>query len=94
MPTYDYICQACNHHLELFQSMSEGAKRKCPECGALKLQRQIGAGAGILFKGQGYYQTDYRTQNYKDGAKKDKDSSSKSSSKPASDKKSPGTDSK
>ena len=80
MPTYDYICKACGHTLEIFQSMTEGAKRKCPECGENKLQRQIGAGAGILFKGQGYYQTDYRSQSYKDAAAKDKASNSSSSS--------------
>lgn len=79
MPTYDYICSACGHELEIFQSMSEGPKRKCPACGKLKLQRQIGAGAGIIFKGQGYYQTDYRSQGYKDAAAKDKDSSGPSS---------------
>ncbi len=79
MPTYDYLCKACGHALEIFQSMTEGAKRKCPECGENKLQRQIGAGAGILFKGQGYYQTDYRSQSYKDAAAKDKASSSSNS---------------
>lgn len=69
MPTYDYICQACGHALEFFQSMSEGPKRKCPECGKLKLQRQIGMGAGILFKGSGFYETDYRSDSYNKGEK-------------------------
>jgi putative FmdB family regulatory protein len=69
MPTYDYICQACGHALEIFQSMSESPKRKCPECGKLKLQRQIGMGAGILFKGSGFYETDYRSDSYSKGEK-------------------------
>ena len=60
MPTYDYICQACGHELEIFQSMSESPKRKCPECGQQKLKRQIGAGAGLIFKGSGFYITDYK----------------------------------
>lgn len=74
MPTYDYICDACGHALEIFQSMTEGPKRKCPECGKLKLKRQIGTGAGIMFKGSGFYQTDYRSESYKADAKKDKES--------------------
>ncbi len=53
MPTYDYVCGACGHELEIFQSMSESPKRKCPECGGLQLERQIGMGAGVLFKGSG-----------------------------------------
>ena len=80
MPTYDYRCEACGHALEMFQSMSEKPKRKCPECGAPKLQRLIGAGAGFLFKGSGYYLTDYRSDSYKQAAEKDKPSSD---SKPA-----------
>lgn len=70
MPTYAYICQACGHDCEFFQSMSESPKRKCPKCGAMKLQRQIGGGAAILFKGSGFYQTDYRSESYKAGEKK------------------------
>lgn len=72
MPTYDYRCKACGHELELFQSMSERPKRKCPSCGKSSLERLIGAGGGLLFKGSGYYQTDYRSQSYTDGAKADK----------------------
>lgn len=67
MPTYDYVCQACGHALELFQSMSESPKRKCPECGKLKLQRQIGMGAGIVFKGSGFYETDYKRSGSEGG---------------------------
>lgn len=84
MPTYDYLCKACGHRFELFQSMTEGTKRKCPECKKLKLERLIGAGAGFIFKGSGFYETDYRSSDYKEAAKKDKestDSGSKSESK-------------
>lgn len=83
MPTYDYRCKACGHELELFQSMTERPKRKCPECGKSSLERLIGAGGGLLFKGSGYYQTDYRSQSYTDGAKADK--AAQSSSKPKSE---------
>src|SRR5688572_30417643 len=67
MPTYDYVCNACGHALEIFQSMSESPKRKCPACGKSKLERRIGAGAGFLFKGSGFYLTDYRSKSYADG---------------------------
>ena len=69
MPTYDYRCKACGHALELFQSITEGPKRKCPACGKNQLERQIGAGAGFIFKGTGFYQTDYRSESYTKGAK-------------------------
>lgn len=72
MPTYDYVCEACGAELELFQSMKESPKKKCPECGKLKLKRRIGAGAGIIFKGSGFYQTDYRSESYKKGAESEK----------------------
>ena len=75
MPTYDYVCKACGHALEIFQSMSEGAKRKCPECGKLALQRLIGAGGGVIFKGGGFWQTDYRSESYKAGEKADQSAS-------------------
>ena len=71
MPTYDYVCGACGAELEIFQSMTEAPKRKCPECGKQKLTRRIGAGAGILFRGSGFYQTDYRSDSYKSGEKSD-----------------------
>jgi putative FmdB family regulatory protein len=74
MPTYDYRCDACGHELELFQSMSESPRRKCPGCGKLKLRRLIGTGGGILFKGSGFYQTDYRSDSYKKGAEAEKPS--------------------
>ena len=65
MPTYSYLCGACEARVEFFQSMREGPKRKCPQCGRLKLQRQIGGGAGFIFKGSGFYETDYRSDAYK-----------------------------
>ncbi len=80
MPTYDYRCDACGHELEIFQSMKDSPKRKCPECGKQKLQRVIGTGAGIIFKGSGFYETDYRSESYKKGAEADKKASSESSS--------------
>ncbi|MBI5849750.1 MAG: zinc ribbon domain-containing protein [Planctomycetes bacterium] len=60
MPTYRYECQACGKGFELFQSMTDKLKRKCPSCGKPKLDRLIGAGAGVIFKGSGFYQTDYK----------------------------------
>ena len=93
MPTYDYTCQACGKDLELFQSMTERPKRKCPHCGALKLKRHIGTGAGIVFKGSGFYETDYRSASYEKGAKQAKDaakSDKKTDSKKSSDSKKSG----
>lgn len=72
MPTYDYVCAACDHTFELFQSMSAPVKKKCPKCGQLKLQRQIGTGAGVIFKGSGFYETDYRSESYRKAAEADK----------------------
>lgn len=81
MPTYDYVCEACGHALEIFQSMTESPKRKCPKCKKLKLRRQIGTGGGILFKGSGFYETDYRSDSYKSGEKADKPGTSAPDSK-------------
>ncbi len=88
MPTYDYRCGECGHELEIFQSFSESPKRKCPECGRLKLKRVIGTGAGIIFKGSGFYETDYRSDSYKKGAAAEKKNSeaSKSSESPSKSK--------
>jgi putative FmdB family regulatory protein len=72
MPTYDYVCDACNHEFELFQSITDPVKRKCPECGKSKLRRLIGTGAAIMFKGSGFYKTDYRSESYKKQAEADK----------------------
>ena len=74
MPTYEYQCDACQHNFDEFQSMSEKPLKKCPHCGKLKLRRVFGAGAAILFKGSGFYQTDYRSESYKAAAKAEQDS--------------------
>ena len=71
MPTYDYVCDGCGHAFELFQSMSENAKKTCPKCKKPKLRRLIGAGGAIVFKGSGFYKTDYRSESYKKGAAAD-----------------------
>lgn len=92
MPTYDYVCDACDHKFEQFQSMKDDALTKCPKCKKKKLRRLFGAGAAIVFKGSGFYQTDYRSESYKKSAAADKSSSgggessgSSSSSTPKSD---------
>ena len=72
MPTYDYLCEACNHEFELFQSIKAEPEKKCPACGKKKLRRLIGPGAALVFKGSGFYQTDYRSESYKKGAAADK----------------------
>ena len=76
MPTYDYACRACGHRFEEFQSISADPLKKCPACKKAKLERLIGAGAGIIFKGSGFYETDYRSASYSSDAKKDTDTSS------------------
>lgn len=80
MPTYDYECTACGHTLEIFQGINDPKITKCPECGKNKLERQFGTGAAIVFKGSGFYQTDYRSDSYKKAAKADKPSDGESSS--------------
>lgn len=80
MPTYDYECDACGHTFELFQSIKDGAKRKCPECGRLKLRRLFGTGAAVVFKGSGFYQTDYRSESYKKAEAADRKSAESSGS--------------
>ena len=69
MPTYEYECPDCGHAFELFQSMTAKVKRTCPECGSRKLKRLIGTGGAVLFKGGGFYETDYRSAGYKKDAK-------------------------
>jgi putative FmdB family regulatory protein len=73
MPTYEYQCSACNHRLEEFQSFSDEPLTKCPECGKRKLRRLLGTGAAVLFKGSGFYETDYRSESYKSAAKAEQD---------------------
>ena len=83
MPTYEYRCHACDNKWEEFQSIKAEPTKKCPKCKKAKAERIISAGGGIIFKGSGFYQTDYRSESYKkgaDAAKKASESSSTSSS--------------
>ena len=94
MPTYEYICEKCGHEFEAVQSMSASPLRTCPEDSCAKkkwgrgrVKKKISGGAGLLFKGSGFYITDYRSEKYKDAAKKDsaapKTSETKTEAKPA-----------
>jgi putative FmdB family regulatory protein len=74
MPTYEYVCRACGHEFESFHSITAAAIRKCPACSKLKVDRKIGIGAGVLFKGGGFYETDYRSDSYNKAADADKKS--------------------
>jgi len=74
MPTYEYQCDACEHNFDEFQSFSDAPLKKCPKCGKAKLRRAFGAGAAVIFKGSGFYQTDYRSESYKSAAKADQES--------------------
>lgn len=89
MPTYDYQCDACNHTFEEFQSFSDKPLKKCPQCKKSKLRRLLGTGAAIIFKGSGFYQTDYRSESYKSAAKADEakpaSTESKSDTTPSTD---------
>lgn len=78
MPTYAYRCDACKQEFDQFQSMTAASLRTCPKCGKRKLKRLIGAGAGIIFKGSGFYETDYRSESYKNAAKADSQPAAKS----------------
>lgn len=80
MPTYDYRCEACEHEFEEFQGIKDPVLKKCPVCGKMKLKRLIGSGAAVVFKGSGFYQTDYRSESYKKGAAESSKSTSESSS--------------
>lgn len=71
MPTYEYECKDCGHIFERFESITASNVKKCPECGN-KARRLLGAGGAIIFKGSGFYQTDYRSQEYQKKAKADK----------------------
>ena len=87
MPTYEYECTKCGHVFERFQSMLDEPVKRCPKC-RCKVRKLIGSGAGIIFKGSGFYQTDYRSKSYRDAASKESAaasaSSSSSSEKPSS----------
>jgi len=101
MPTYEYVCSKCDHEFELFQSIADEPLKTCPKelCGMKrwgkgKVKRAIGAGAGLIFKGSGFYITDYRSDSYKEAAKKDSSATSGTESKPAADKAPAKTESK
>jgi putative FmdB family regulatory protein len=87
MPTYGYVCDACEHEFDEFQSITEEPLRKCPECGKPKLRRLFGTGAAVLFKGSGFYETDYRSESYKAAAKAEQEKA-----KPATSDKTSATD--
>jgi putative FmdB family regulatory protein len=74
MPTYEYECSACGHRYELFQSITAKPAKKCPACHRSTAKRLISAGAGIIFKGSGFYITDYRSDGYKTAAKAESES--------------------
>ncbi len=80
MPTYDYECDACGHSWELFQKITDDAVKSCPDCKKKKARRLFGTGAAVVFKGSGFYQTDYRSDSYKKGEKAAKDSKKDSKS--------------
>ncbi len=103
MPTYEYLCEKCGHEFEAFQSISAPPLRICPQnlCGRKKwgrgrVKRKIGVGGGLLFKGSGFYTTDYRSEGYKQAAKKDSPpaKSSAADAKPAPAKPAPKADEK
>jgi putative FmdB family regulatory protein len=73
MPTYEYNCEACGHSFDELQSFSDEPLKKCPACKKPKLRRAFGTGAAVLFKGSGFYETDYRSESYKAGAKAESD---------------------
>jgi len=96
MPTYEYVCEKCGHEFDKFQSIADKALTNCPKdlCalkkwGRGKVTKKISAGAGLIFKGSGFYITDYRSEKYKEAAKKDS-----AAAKPASDSKPSGGDTK
>ena len=74
MPTYEYVCDACGHAYERFQSITASPDRTCPKCGKRKVRRKIGIGAAVLFKGTGFYETDYRSDGYSKAAEADRKS--------------------
>jgi putative FmdB family regulatory protein len=80
VPTYEYVCRACGHAFEQFQSITADPVRTCPKCGKRKVERKIGIGAGVLFRGGGFYETDYRSDSYSKAEKAERESGTKSSS--------------
>lgn len=93
MPTYEYQCKTCGSTFDVFQSITASplAKAECGQCGAVRpVRRLIGTGGGVIFKGSGFYQTDYRSDSYKKAAKAEKEPSGKSDSKGDEKKAKPG----
>jgi len=90
MPTYEYECKKCGYKFEEFQSMTDPPLRRCPRCKG-KVQRLLGAGAGFIFKGSGFYETDYRSRSYREQAKKEKEQMAGGSSEKSKDKDKSGT---
>ena len=80
MPTYDYECESCDHQFEVFQSIKDKPRKRCPKCGK-GVKRLIGAGSAVIFKGSGFYQTDYRSSDYKKKAESDSKPADKKSDK-------------
>jgi putative FmdB family regulatory protein len=93
MPTYEYVCQKCGHQFEQFQSMRDEPLKKCPQCKKAALKRLVGSGAGLIFKGTGFYITDYKNKSGKKEGGESKSSDSKPSDSKASESK-PASDSK
>ncbi|MBM4008616.1 MAG: zinc ribbon domain-containing protein [Planctomycetes bacterium] len=92
MPTYEYICRGCGFEFERFQSITASAVRTCPRCGARKVERRIGIGGAVIFKGGGFYETDYRSESYRKGEESErgaKDAEGKSESTAADSAKTP-----
>jgi putative FmdB family regulatory protein len=83
MPTYEYHCDGCEHHFDEFQSITEPPLKKCPKCRKQKLRRIFGTGAAVLFKGSGFYQTDYRSESYKSAAKAEQEAAKPATSEKA-----------
>jgi putative FmdB family regulatory protein len=78
MPTYEYRCESCGHEFEELQSFKDEPLKVCPKCHEEKLRRLFGTGAAILFKGSGFYETDYRSESYKKAAKAEQEAGGKS----------------
>lgn len=77
MPTYEYRCKKCSHGFELFHSITDDTPKRCPKCGSRAVRVPAG-GAGLIFKGSGFYITDYRSKSYKAGARQEKGGGGKS----------------